>query len=149
MNLSLIHIYKDFTYIPKQQELVLNKDADYVYLCANNTIYGTEWKYVPDTKGVPIVADMSSNILSKPIRVEDYGIIFAGAQKNMGCAGLTVAIVREDLIGHAKEFTPVMMDYAPLAEKDSMYNTPPTYAIYILGLSLIHILTCVILAYKH
>ena len=84
---------KDFTYIPKQQELALNKDADYVYLCANNTIYGTEWKYVPDTKGVPIVADMSSNILSKPIRVEDYGIIFAGAQKNMGCAGLTVAIM--------------------------------------------------------
>ena len=101
-----------------------------------NKAYGTEWKYVPDTKGVPIVADMSSNILSKPIRVEDYGIIFAGAQKNMGCAGLTVAIVREDLIGHAKEFTPVMMDYAPLAEKDSMYNTPPTYAIYILGLVL-------------
>lgn len=126
----------DYSYIPTQEELQLNKDADYVYLCANNTIYGTEWKYVPETDGVPIVADMSSNILSKPVDVSKFGIIFAGAQKNMGCAGLTVAIVREDLIGHAKDFTPVMMDYAPLADKDSMYNTPPTYAIYILGLVL-------------
>ncbi len=126
----------DYSYIPTQEELQLNKDADYVYLCANNTIYGTEWKYVPETDGVPIVADMSSNILSKPVDVSKFGIIFAGAQKNMGCAGLTVAIVREDLIGHAKEFTPVMMDYAPLADKDSMYNTPPTYAIYILELVL-------------
>ena len=126
----------DYSYIPAQQELQLNKDADYVYLCANNTIYGTEWKYVPETNGVPIVADMSSDILSKPVDVSKFGIIFAGAQKNMGCAGLTVAIVREDLIGHAKDFTPVMMDYAPLADKDSMYNTPPTYAIYILGLVL-------------
>ena len=127
---------KDYSYIPTQDELTLNKDADYVYLCANNTIYGTEWKYIPETNGVPIVADMSSDILSKPIDVSKFGIIFAGAQKNMGCAGLTVAIVREHLIGNAKEFTPVMMDYAPLADKDSMYNTPPTYAIYILGLVL-------------
>ena len=107
----------DYSYIPAQQELQLNKDADYVYLCANNTIYGTEWKYVPETNGVPIVADMSSDILSKPVDVSKFGIIFAGAQKNMGCAGLTVAIVREDLIGHAKDFTPVMMDYAPLATR--------------------------------
>lgn len=126
----------DYSYIPAQQELQLNKDADYVYLCANNTIYGTEWKYVPETNGVPIVADMSSDILSKPVDVSKFGIIFAGAQKNMGCAGLTVAIVREDLIGHAKDFTPVMMDYAPLADKDSMYNTPPCWCIYILGLVL-------------
>ena len=126
----------DYSYIPAQQELQLNKNADYVYLCANNTIYGTEWKYVPETNGVPIVADMSSDILSKPVDVSKFGIIFAGAQKNMGCAGLTVAIVREDLIGHAKEFTPVMMDYAPLADKDSMYNTPPCWCIYMLGLVL-------------
>lgn len=126
----------NYTYIPTQDELNLDKDADYVYLCANNTIYGSEWKYVPETNGVPIVADMSSDILSKPVDVSKYGIIFAGAQKNMGCAGLTVAIVRDDLIGHAKDITPVMMDYAPLADKDSMYNTPPTYAIYILGLVL-------------
>lgn len=127
---------QEYSYIPAQEALQLNKDADYVYLCANNTIYGTEWKYVPETNGVPIVADMSSNILSKPIDVTKYGIIFAGAQKNMGCAGLTVAIVREDLIGHAMAYTPVMMNYKPLADKDSMYNTPPTYAIYILGLVL-------------
>ncbi|MEF9967771.1 MAG: 3-phosphoserine/phosphohydroxythreonine transaminase, partial [Longicatena sp.] len=126
----------DYTYIPKQEELKLNSDADYVYYCANNTIYGTEWKYVPETNGVPLVADMSSNILSKPIDVSKYGIIFAGAQKNMGCAGLSVVIVRDDLIGHALDITPVMNDYAPLADKDSMYNTPPTYAIYILGLVL-------------
>ena len=120
----------------QRQELSLDVYKRQVYLCANNTIYGTEWKYVPETNGVPIVADMSSDILSKPVDVSKFGIIFAGAQKNMGCAGLTVAIVREDLIGHAKDFTPVMMDYAPLADKDSMYNTPPTYAIYILGLVL-------------
>lgn len=126
----------DYTYIPTQEELNLDKDADYVYLCTNNTIYGSEWKYIPETNGVPIVADMSSNILSKAIDVSKYGIIFAGAQKNMGCAGLTIAIIRDDLIGHAKDITPVMMDYAPLADKDSMYNTPPTYAIYILGLVL-------------
>lgn len=127
---------KQYTYIPAQEELKLDGEADYFYLCANNTIYGTEWKYIPETNGVPIVADMSSNILSKPIDVSKFGIIFAGAQKNMGCAGLTVVIVRDDLIGHAKPFTPVMMDYAPLATNNSMYNTPPTYAIYILELVL-------------
>lgn len=126
----------NYAYIPKQDDLDLTADADYVYLCANNTIYGTEWKYVPETNGVPIVADMSSDILSKPIDVSKFGLIFAGAQKNMGCAGLTVVIVREDLIGHANPLTPVMMNYAPLADKNSMYNTPPTYAIYILGLVL-------------
>lgn len=127
---------KDYTYIPKQEELQLDQDADYVYLCANNTIYGTEWQYVPETNGVPIVADMSSDILSKPIDVSKFGLIFAGAQKNMGCAGLTVGIIREDLLGNAKENTPVLLDYKTLADKDSMYNTPPTYAIYILGLVL-------------
>ena len=127
----------NFTYIPKQEALTLSDDADYVYLCANNTIYGTEWKYVPETKNdIPVVCDMSSNILSKPIDVNKYGLIFAGAQKNMGCAGLTVVIVREDLLGYCKPFTPVMMDYKIQADKDSMYNTPPTYAIYILGLVL-------------
>lgn len=127
---------KEYGYIPTQDQLQLDKDADYVYLCTNNTIYGTEYNYVPETNGVPVVADMSSDILSRPVDVRKYGIIFAGAQKNMGCAGLTVAIVRDDLIGRAKDITPVMMDYKPLADKDSMYNTPPTYAIYILGLVL-------------
>lgn len=122
--------------IPRQEELRLDKDADYVYLCANNTIYGTEWKYVPDTNGVAIVADMSSNILSRVIDVNEYGMIFAGAQKNMGCAGLTVVILRKELIREPMACTPQMMQYRQLAAKDSMLNTPPTYAIYILGLVL-------------
>ena len=127
---------ENHTYIPAQDALELDPKADYLYLCSNNTIFGTEWKYVPETAGVPIVADMSSNILSKPIDVSKYGLIFAGAQKNMGPAGLTVVIVREDLLGHAREYAPVMLDYAVMAKNDSMYNTPPTYAIYILGLVL-------------
>lgn len=127
---------ENFARIPTQSELKLSADADYVYLCANNTIYGTEFKYVPETNGVPIVADMSSNILSKPIDVTKYDVIFAGAQKNMGCAGLTVVIVKEDLLGNADEKVPVMLNWKTLADKDSMYNTPPTYAIYILGLVL-------------
>lgn len=127
---------ENFARIPTQDELNLSADADYVYLCANNTIYGTEYKYVPETNGVPIVADMSSNILSKPIDVTKYDVIFAGAQKNMGCAGLTVVIVKEDLLGKADEKVPVMLNWKTLADKDSMYNTPPTYAIYILGLVL-------------
>ena len=127
---------KNHTYIPAQDALELDPKADYLYLCSNNTIFGTEWKYVPETAGVPIVADMSSNILSKPIDVSKYGLIFAGAQKNMGPAGLTVVIVREDLLGHARDYAPVMLDYAIMAKNDSMYNTPPTYAIYILGLVL-------------
>ncbi len=127
---------ENFSRIPKQEELKLDADADYVYICNNNTVYGTEWNYVPQTDGVTLVADMSSDILSRPIDVSQYGVIFAGAQKNMGCAGLTVVIIREDLIGHASAATPTMLDYAPMAEKGSMYNTPPTYAIYILGLVL-------------
>lgn len=126
----------DFSYIPKQEELLLSDDADYVYLCTNNTIYGTEYNYVPNTNGIAIVADMSSDILSREIDVTDYGLIFAGAQKNMGCAGLTVVIVREDLLGHVRKEAPVLLDYALQVEKDSMYNTPPTYAIYILDLVL-------------
>ncbi len=125
-----------FAYIPKQEQLDLNPDADYVYLCNNNTIYGTEWNYVPETNGVPIVADMSSDILSRPIDVSKYGLIFAGAQKNMGIAGVTVVIVREGLLGSTLPGTPTMLNYKTMADKDSMYNTPPTYAIYILGLVL-------------
>lgn len=127
---------ENFSRIPKQDELKLDADADYVYICNNNTVYGTEYHYVPQTGEVPLVADMSSDILSQPIDVSQYGVIFAGAQKNMGCAGLTVVIIREDLIGHASAKTPTMLDYKPMAEKESMYNTPPTYAIYILGLVL-------------
>ena len=126
----------DFKHIPTQDELDLSKDASYLHICANNTIYGTEWKYVPETNGVPIIADMSSNILSKPVDVSKYGMIYAGAQKNMGIAGLGVAIIREDLLQDVAETTPVLLDYKLMIKNDSMYNTPPAYAIYVLGLVL-------------
>ena len=128
---------ENFSYIPSQQELDLSPNADFFYHCSNNTIFGTEWKYCPQTNGVPVVADMSSHILSKPIDVSQYGVIMAGAQKNMGPAGLTVVIVREDLLGfYPKDKMPVMLDWKLMADKESMYNTPPTYAIYMLGLVL-------------
>ncbi|MFQ6794630.1 3-phosphoserine/phosphohydroxythreonine transaminase [Thomasclavelia sp.] len=123
-----------FKHIPSQAELKLDPEASYVHLCANNTIYGTEWKYVPETNGVPIIADMSSNILSKPVDVSKYGMIYAGAQKNMGIAGLGVAIIRKDLLQKVAPTTPVLLDYTLMIENDSMYNTPPAYAIYVLGL---------------
>ena len=126
----------DFKHIPTQDELDLSKDASYLHICANNTIYGTEWKYVPETNGVPIIADMSSNILSKPVDVSKYGMIYAGAQKNMGIAGLGVAIIREDLLQDVAKTTPVLLDYKLMIKNDSMYNTPPAYAIYVLGLVL-------------
>ena len=120
-----------FTYIPK--DLKFSDDADYVYLASNNTIYGTRFVELPDTGDVPIVADMSSNIMSEPVNVSDYGVIFAGAQKNLGPAGVTLVIIREDLIGNHIEGTPTMMQYKIHADADSMFNTPPTYSIYILG----------------
>ena len=126
----------DFKHIPTQDELDLSKDASYLHICANNTIYGTEWKYVPKTNGVPIIADMSSNILSKPVDVSKYGMIYAGAQKNMGIAGLGVAIIREDLLQDVAKTTPVLLDYKLMIKNDSMYNTPSAYAIYVLGLVL-------------
>ena len=125
-----------FKHIPTQEELKLTPDASYVHLCANNTIFGTEWKYVPETNGVPIIADMSSNILSKEVDVSKFGMIYAGAQKNMGIAGLGVAIIKEDLLQQVAPTTPVLLDYKLMIENDSMYNTPPAYAIYVLGLVL-------------
>ncbi len=121
---------KNFSYIPKITRADIREDADYVYICYNNTIFGTTFNYIPDTGDIPLVADMSSFILSQPIDVTKFGLIFAGAQKNMGPAGLTVVIVREDLLGNARPDTPVMLDYKTLADNDSMYNTPPTYSIY-------------------
>lgn len=126
---------KNHSYIPAQSELKLSDDASYFYYCANNTIYGTEWGYVPETSA-PLVCDMSSDILSTPVDVSKYGIIFAGAQKNMAPAGLTVAIVREDLVGHELPCTPTIMNYKTMIDKDSMYNTPPCWCIYMLGLNL-------------
>ena len=127
---------KNNTYIPKLTRADFRPDADYVHICFNNTIYGTTWQYIPDTGDVPLVADMSSFILSEPIDVSKFGLIYAGAQKNMGPAGLTVVIVREDLLGNAKDFTPTMLNYQVMADNGSMYNTPPTYSIYICGLVL-------------
>ena len=129
----------NFTAIPKQADWKLDGNASYVHICSNETIGGVEYHWTPDTGPVPLVADMSSNILSRPIDVSRYGLIYAGAQKNMGPSGLTVVIVRDDLIGHALPVTPSAFNYQIQAEADSMYNTPPTYAIYIAGLVLKHV----------
>lgn len=125
-----------YSRIPAQSELALDPGARYFYYTANNTIYGTEWHYVPETNGVPLVCDMSSDILSQPVDVSKYGIIFAGAQKNMAPAGLTVVIIDKALAGNELAYTPLMMSYQRMIDKDSMYNTPPCWNIYILGLVL-------------
>ena len=127
---------KTFTYIPELDKSTFSKDADYFHICLNNTIYGTRFVDLPDTGNVPLVADLSSCILSEPIDVSKFGVIYAGAQKNMGPAGLTVVIIREDLIGNAQDITPTMFNYKTHSENGSMYNTPPTYGIYILKLVL-------------
>ncbi|MDR0917886.1 MAG: 3-phosphoserine/phosphohydroxythreonine transaminase [Oscillospiraceae bacterium] len=127
---------KTFSYIPELDKSKFNPNADYFHICENNTIYGTKWSELPDTGNVPLVSDMSSCILSEPVDVSKYGIIFAGAQKNMGPAGLTVVIIREDLVGNAQEKTPIMLDYKTQVDNESLYNTPPTYGIYILKLVL-------------
>ena len=124
----------NFTWVPTPDQLDVRPDADYFYICANNTIFGTEWHYDPNTGDVPVVADMSSNILSKPVDISKYGLIYAGAQKNMGPAGMAVVIIREDLMGHYRENMPVLLDYQLMADKNSMYNTPPTYSIYMMKL---------------
>ena len=124
----------NFTWVPTQEQLTLDPTADYFYFCANNTIFGTEWHYDPNAGDVPVVADMSSNILSKPVDISKYGLIYAGAQKNMGPAGMAVVIIREDLMGHYRENMPVLLDYALTSSKNSMYNTPPTYSIYMMKL---------------
>lgn len=121
----------NFAFVPKTDRSSFRKDADYVHICFNNTIYGTKFPYIPDTGDIPLVADMSSCIISEPVDVSKFGLIYAGAQKNMAPAGLTVVIVREDLIGNARPTTPAMLDYKLMADNGSMYNTPPCYCIYI------------------
>lgn len=125
---------ENFTWIPKQDQLALDPGAAYCHMTTNNTIFGTEFHYTPDTGDVPLIADMSSDILSRPIDVSRFGVIYAGAQKNIGPSGLTIAIVRDDLVGHAVDWCPTMLDYKTHADSGSMYNTPPTYGIYIAGL---------------
>ncbi|MBO5852230.1 MAG: 3-phosphoserine/phosphohydroxythreonine transaminase, partial [Clostridia bacterium] len=128
---------ENFTRIPEQDELNLRPDADYVHICYNNTIFGTKWKYIPDTGNVPLVADMSSCILSEPVDVTKFGLIYAGAQKNVAPAGLTIVIAREDLLSaDLADFVPTMCNYATMAENESMYNTPPCYPIYVCKLVL-------------
>jgi len=123
-----------FTSIPPRAGWKLDPQAAYVHICSNETIGGVEYHWTPDTGGVPLVADMSSDILSRPVDVAKYGLIYGGAQKNIGPAGLTIVIVRDDLLGKALAITPSAFDYAQQAENDSMLNTPPTYGIYIAGL---------------
>jgi phosphoserine aminotransferase len=123
-----------YTAIPARSEWKLDPDAAYVHICSNETIGGVEYHFTPDVGDVPLVADMSSDILSRPIDVSKYGLIYGGAQKNIGPSGLTLVIVREDLIGQALPITPSAFDYKIVADNDSMYNTPPTYAMYIAGL---------------
>ena len=125
---------KNFSYAPTQDSWKLDPNAAYMHYTPNETIGGVEIFWTPETGNVPLVADMSSNILSRPIDVTKFGLIYAGAQKNIGPAGLTIVIVREDLLGETVKGTPTMFDYKVAADNDSMYNTPPTYAIYIAGL---------------
>ena len=125
---------RGFTYIPARETWKLSKDAGYVHICSNETIGGIEYHWTPDTGDVPLAADMSSHILSRPVDVARYGLIYAGAQKNIGPAGLTIVIVRDDLIGQALPITPSAFDYKQQADNDSMLNTPPTYGVYVAGL---------------
>lgn len=125
---------KNFTYIPDCSDLPIAENSDYVYICENNTIYGTKFHQLPDTKGKPLVSDVSSCFLSEPVKVTDYGMLYGGAQKNVGPAGVVIAIIREDLIREdVLPGTPTMLRYKTHADAGSMYNTPPTYGIYICG----------------
>ena len=125
---------KTFSYIPDCSDLPIDEDADYVYICENNTIYGTKFKTLPNTKGKPLVADVSSCFLSEPVDVTKYGVIYGGVQKNIGPAGVVIVIIREDLIrDDVMEGTPTMLKYKTQADNDSLYNTPPCYGIYICG----------------
>jgi phosphoserine aminotransferase len=125
---------RKFSYVPSRDGWRLSQDAAYVHICTNETIGGVEYHWTPDVGDVPLVADMSSHILSRPVDVAKYGLIYAGAQKNMGIAGLVVVIVRDDLIGQALPITPSVLDYKAQADADWMLNTPSTYPIYIAGL---------------
>jgi len=132
---------KMFSYIPDLKNLDFDPEADYVHICENNTIYGTKYHELPETKGVDLVSDMSSCILSEPIDVSRYALIYAGAQKNIGPAGTTIVIIRKDLItDNYPDYTPLMLQYKTHADKDSMFNTPPTYGIYMCGLVFKHLL---------
>lgn len=126
---------KTYSYIPKTTAADFDPEADYVHICMNNTIYGTKFHELPDTSNVPLVADISSCILSEPIDVTKFGVLYAGAQKNVAPAGVTIVIIRKSLIGNAMDITPTMLNYSTHYENGSMFNTPPCYAIYVAGLT--------------
>ncbi|XP_071399370.1 phosphoserine aminotransferase isoform X1 [Centroberyx affinis] len=135
--INVVHPKLDsYTKIPDPSSWTLNPSASYVYYCCNETVHGVEYNFTPETDGVILVSDMSSNFLSRPVDVSKFGLIFAGAQKNVGCAGVTVVIVREDLLGHALNECPIILDYKVQAGNNSLYNTPPCFSIYIMGLVL-------------
>ena len=123
-----------FTRVPRQDEIRISPDASYVHMCTNNTIEGTEWNTIPDTGNVPLVADMSSDILSRPLDVNRFGLIFAGAQKNLGPSGVTVVIIRKDLLERGSDKIAKILQYRTHAKEKSLYNTPPAFAVYVLGL---------------
>ena len=125
---------RNFTYIPDVSAIDYSADASYIHICQNNTIFGTQYVEMPQVEGIPLVADMSSMILSRPVDVSQYGCIYFGVQKNVAPAGMAIAIIREDLLGHAADTVPTMMNYTTLIGKDSMYNTPPCWCIYMTGL---------------
>ena len=127
---------KTFSYIPKTTKEDFRQDADYAYVCLNNTIYGTIFKEIPDTGDVTLIADISSCFLSEPLDVTKFGMVYGGAQKNVAPSGLTIAIIREDLLGNARDYCPTMLDYKVHADNGSLYNTPPCYTIYICKLVL-------------
>ena len=135
-NAKCIATTKDdnFDHVPEITKDMIDQDASYLHICFNNTIYGTKYPYIPDCGDVPLVADLSSCIISEPVDVSKFGVIYAGAQKNMAPAGVTLVIVREDLLGFCEESAPTMLDWKVMAENDSMYNTPPCYSIYMAGL---------------
>lgn len=124
---------REFRHIPTQDELKINPEAAYVHLCYNNTIYGTEYHYVPDTKGVPLFADMSSDMLSRPVDFKKFDLIYAGVQKNLGPAGVVLVIAKKELLAKSPETLPTMFRYSTFLKKDSLYNTPPAFCIYMVG----------------
>lgn len=127
---------RDYTCVPKPGELKPDPEAAYMHYCANNTVFGTAFPYIPESGDVPLVADMSSEILSKPVDVSRYGLIYGGAQKNIGPAGVTFLILKKSLLGKAMDITPTQLNYTLTEEKDSLWNTPPAFCIYMLGLTL-------------
>ncbi|XP_068168015.1 phosphoserine aminotransferase [Antennarius striatus] len=134
---NIVHPKLDsYTKIPDPSSWTLNPLASYLYYCCNETVHGVEYNFIPEANGAVLVCDMSSNFLSQPVDVSKFGLIFAGAQKNVGCAGVTVVIVREDLLGHSMKECPVVLDYKQQADMNSLYNTPPCFSIYIMGLVL-------------